>query len=75
MPSLHADMADAEVVEGVVEEALPNTLFRVSVDGGEPILAYLSGKMRLHRIKVLVGDKVQLQLDPYGGRARITRRM
>ncbi|HEY4525156.1 MAG TPA: translation initiation factor IF-1 [Candidatus Paceibacterota bacterium] len=68
-------MADAEVVEGVVEEALPNTLFRVSVDGGEPILAYLSGKMRLHRIKVLVGDKVQLQLDPYGGRARITRRM
>ncbi len=71
-----ADMADAEVVEGVVEEALPNTLFRVKIAGKEDglVLAYLAGKMRLHRIKVLVGDKVQLQLDPYGGRARITRR-
>jgi len=39
------------------------------------VLAYLSGKMRLHRIKVLVGDRVELQLDPYGGRARIIRRM
>jgi len=68
-------MSDAEVVEGVVEEALPNTLFRVKIGDGDPILAYLSGKMRLHRIKVLVGDKVQLQLDPYGGRARITRRV
>jgi len=66
---------DAEKVEGVVVEALPNTLFRVTLgSGGEPILAYLAGKMRLHRIKVLVGDKVQLQLDPYGGRARIIRR-
>lgn len=69
-----ADMADAEVVEGVVEEALPNTLFRVKLNSGEIVLAYLAGKMRLHRIKVLVGDRVQLQLDPYGGRARITRR-
>jgi translation initiation factor IF-1 len=69
-------MALAEVVEGIVEEALPNTLFRVKLETtGEVTLAYLAGKMRLHRIKVLVGDKVQLQLDPYGGRARITRRM
>jgi translation initiation factor IF-1 len=67
-------MADVEMAEGVVEETLPNTLFRVKLDNGEDVLAYLSGKMRLHRIKVLVGDKVQLQLDPYGGRARITRR-
>jgi translation initiation factor IF-1 len=67
-------MSDEKVVEGVVEEALPNTLFRVKLPGGELILAYLAGKMRLHRIKVLVGDRVQLQLDPYGGRARITRR-
>ncbi|HEY4521248.1 MAG TPA: translation initiation factor IF-1 [Candidatus Paceibacterota bacterium] len=68
-------MADVEIIEGIVEEALPNTLFRVTpATGGEPILAYLAGKMRLHRIKVLVGDKVQLQLDPYGGRARIVRR-
>ncbi len=67
-------MADAEVVEGVVEEALPNTLFRVKLASGDIVLAYLAGKMRLHRIKVLVGDRVQLQIDPYGGRARITRR-
>lgn len=67
-------MADTEVVEGVVDEALPNTLFRVKLESGEIVLAYLAGKMRLHRIKVLVGDRVQLQLDPYGGRARITRR-
>ncbi len=70
-----ADMALAEVEEGIVEEALPNTLFRVKLDSGEVTLAYLAGKMRLHRIRVLVGDKVQLELDPYGGRARITRRV
>lgn len=67
-------MAEPEVVEGVVEEALPNTLFRVKLGSGDVVLAYLAGKMRLHRIKVLVGDKVSLQLDPYGGRARIVRR-
>jgi translation initiation factor IF-1 len=60
---------------GVVEEALPNTLFRVSLENGEVILAYLAGKMRLHRIKVLVGDKILMKLDPYGGKARITRRL
>lgn len=70
----HADMGEPEIVEGVVEEALPNTLFRVKLPSGDIQLAYLAGKMRLHRIKVLVGDKVSLQLDPYGGRARITRR-
>ena len=62
-------------IQGIVEEALPNTLFRVMLDGGEVVLAYLAGKMRLHRIKVLVGDKVLLKLDPYGGKARITRRL
>ncbi len=67
-------MAERTEVPGVVEEALPNTLFRVKLQNGELVLAYLAGKMRLHRIKVLVGDKVTLQLDPYGGRARITRR-
>jgi len=67
-------MAEQETVEGVVDEALPNTLFRVKLGGGEIVLAYLAGKMRLHRIKVLVGDRVQLHLDPYGGRARIVRR-
>lgn len=70
----HADMDLPEVVEGVVDEALPNTLFRVKLSGEQIVLAYLAGKMRLHRIKVLVGDRVQVQLDPYGGRARIIRR-
>lgn len=65
----------APEVQGVVEEALPNTLFKVSLEGGEVVLAYLAGKMRLHRIKVLVGDKVLLKLEPYGGKARITRRL
>ena len=65
---------------GTVEEVLPNSLFRVRMPAkegeqtGELLLAYLAGKMRLHRIRVLVGDKVELVLDPYGGRARIVRR-
>lgn len=68
-------MAEESLVEGIVEESLPNTLFRVKINEGEEAkLAYLAGKMRLHRIKVLVGDRVQLQLDPYGGKARIVRR-
>lgn len=69
-------MVESGTVEGIVEEALPNTLFRVRIGEGDEgiVLAYLAGKMRLHRIKVLVGDRVQLQLDPYGGRARIVRR-
>ena len=63
---------------GIVTEALPNTLFRVKLDGAEPeviVLAYLAGKMRMNRIRVLIGDKVELELDPYGGRARVTRRL
>lgn len=68
-------MAEPEVVVGVVDEALPNTLFRVKLENGETTLAYLAGKMRLHRVKVLVGDRVELRLDPYGGRSRITRRL
>ena len=67
--------SDVQEVQGTVEEALPNTLFRVSLEGGEVILAYLAGKMRLHRIKVFVGDKVLIKLDPYGGKGRITRRL
>ena len=68
-------------VQGTVTEALPNTLFRIAVPGKEPggeegeILAYLSGSMRLHRIRVLVGDRVLVKLDPYAGKGRITKRM
>lgn len=61
---------------GTVTEALPSTLFRVSLEeNGEVILAYLSGKMRMHRIKVLLGDRVHVVLDPYGGKGRIVKRV
>ena len=66
---------------GQITEALPSTLFRVklenSVNEGEEkeILAYLSGKMRMHRIKVLIGDSVEVVLDPYGGKGRIVKRL
>lgn len=59
----------------VVTEALPNTQFRVELSDGKEIIAYMAGKMRMHRIKVLIGDKVELILDEYGGKARITRRL
>jgi translation initiation factor IF-1 len=61
---------------GIVVESLPNIMFRVRLDETEEeILSYLSGKMRLHRIRVLVGDKVLLELEPYGGKARIIKRL
>jgi translation initiation factor IF-1 len=64
-----------KILRGVVVEALPDTLFRVELEeSGEIILAYLAGKMRMNRIRVLVGDKVELDQDQYGGKARITRR-
>ncbi len=78
-------MSDGEetktTVNGTVEEVLPNSLFRVRLSASEEggagnlILAYLAGKMRLHRIRVLMGDKVDMVLDPYGGKARIVRRL
>lgn len=59
-----------------VTEALPNTFFRVRrEDNGEEMLTYLSGKMRLHRIRVLIGDKVVVEIDPYGGKGRIVKRV
>ena len=60
---------------GSVTEALPNTLFRVKLENGENILTYLAGKMRLHRIRVLVGDNVEVELDSYGGKGRIVKRL
>ena len=65
----------SDAATGTVEEVLPNSLFRVRMPSGELVLSYLAGKMRLHRIRVLVGDTVELVLDPYGGRARIVRRL
>jgi translation initiation factor IF-1 len=66
-----------KIMKGIVVEALPDTLFRVEVENGEAkeiLLAYLAGKLRLHRIRILVGDSVELEQDQYGGKCRITRR-
>lgn len=66
---------EKNTVSGTVIESLPNTMFRVQIENVEtPVLAYLSGKMRMHKIRVLVGDSVELLLDPYGGKARIIKR-
>ena len=63
-------------LEGKVIESLPNTVFRVQLDSGQVILGHLSGKMRLHRIRVLPGDKVLLEVTPYDlSKGRITRRL
>ena len=65
-----------DLVTGTVIEALPNAMFRVECEGmEEPKIAYLAGKMRKFRIKVLVGDTVSVRLDPYGGKGRIERRL
>ncbi|MDO8623773.1 MAG: translation initiation factor IF-1 [bacterium] len=84
--------AEKQMATGVVEEVLPDSLFRVRLqkqadlpvspeiaEGSEEkdvlVLAYLAGKMRMNRIRVLMGDQVEMVLDPYGGRARIVRRL
>lgn len=62
-------------VEGVVVEALPNTTFRVQLDNGHEVMAYLSGKMRKYYIRILLGDRVRVELSPYDlERGRITYR-
>lgn len=70
-------MAHAGAIEfsGVVKEVLPNTLFRVEIEGGKLVLCHLSGKMRIHFIKILPGDKVRVEMTPYDpDRGRITYR-
>jgi translation initiation factor IF-1 len=52
-------------LDGVVKEVLPNTLFRVEVEGGRLVLCHLSGKMRIHFIKILPGDRVRIEMTPY----------
>jgi len=62
-------------VEGTIVEALPNTMFRVQLDSGHEVLAYLCGKMRKYYIRVLLGDRVVVELSPYDlTRGRITYR-
>ncbi|MGH9203252.1 MAG: translation initiation factor IF-1 [Vicinamibacterales bacterium] len=66
---------DAIEVTGTVLESLPNAMFRVELDNGHKVLAHISGKMRMHYIKILPGDKVTVELSPYDlTRGRITYR-
>ncbi|MGE0010066.1 MAG: translation initiation factor IF-1 [Candidatus Babeliales bacterium] len=52
-------------VEGVVKETLPNAMFKVEIEGGHTVLGHVSGKMRMHFIRILPGDKVAIELSPY----------
>jgi translation initiation factor IF-1 len=66
---------DAIVLEGTIVESLPNAMFRVELENGHKVLAHISGKMRMHYIRILPGDKVQVELTPYDlNRGRITYR-
>jgi translation initiation factor IF-1 len=62
-------------ITGQVIEALPNTMFRVELADASVTLVYLSGKMRMNRIKVVVGDRVEILPDPYGGKGRVVKRL
>ncbi len=64
-----------EKVNGLVLEALPDTTFKVKLEDGKEVLAYLAGKLRLNYIKVMIGDRVTLELSPDGLRGRIVRRL
>ncbi len=67
---------DAIQLTGRVRETLPNTTFRVDVEGGHEILAHISGRMRVHRIRVLPGDRVVVECSPYDlTRGRIVQRL
>ena len=72
---MNSENNSLENVQGTVIEALPETMFKVLTENGDEILAYLAGKMRMNRIKVLVGDKVEMKIDKYGGKARIFKRL
>jgi translation initiation factor IF-1 len=61
----HKKKKDAVEVKGTVVEALPNTMFRVELDTGHEVLAHISGKMRMYYIRILLGDRVLVELSPY----------
>ncbi|MGB3635147.1 MAG: translation initiation factor IF-1 [Rubrobacteraceae bacterium] len=66
---------DVIEVEGTITEALPNTQFKVDLENGHEVLAHISGKMRMHYIRILPGDRVKVELSPYDlSRGRITYR-
>lgn len=60
-----ANKEEAIEVEGVVTETLPNAMFRVELESGHKVLAHISGKMRMHYIRILPGDRVKVELSPY----------
>lgn len=62
-------------VLATITEALPNAMFRAELGDGKIALVYLSGRMHLHKIRVLVGDKVRVEMDQYGERGRIVKRL
>ncbi len=79
---------DKNTIKGVVVESLPNTMFRIQPEGKPEdfnfdlnldenglMLAYLAGKMKLYRIRVLIGDTVEVLVDPYGGKGRLIKRL
>ena len=72
---INLSQQDKEKVNGTVLEALPDTNFRVQLEDGREVLCYLAGKMRMNYIKVMIGDKVTLELSPDGKRGRIIRRL
>jgi len=66
---------EAIVVKGIVKEPLPNAMFKVELENGHIVLAHISGKMRMHNIRILPGDQVSIELSPYDlNRGRITYR-
>lgn len=70
-----AGKEEAIELEGTVVEPLPNAMFKVELDNGHTVLAHISGKMRMHYIKILPGDKVKVEVSPYDlNRGRITYR-
>lgn len=58
-------VTDKQKIDGIVEEALPNTNFRVRLDDGREVLAHISGKMRIHFIRIIPGDRVTIEMGPY----------
>jgi len=74
-------VSETKTITGTIIEALPNTMFKILPDENqegvetEECIGYLAGKMRYHRIRVIVGDKVEYLTDPYGGKAKITKRL
>ncbi len=75
MNVLNEDDDALDIREARVTEALPSALFRVVTKDGKEMISYIGGRMRIHKIKVLVGDKVMVQVDPYGGKGRIVKRL